>query len=176
MADAYSSFQSVLEENAVTVMAADAWLKSDSGFRVQVTTFEQGLRANPRDYDSHELPAIAVEVSGGDVDAGGTLDTVEEEAVLGIYVIVQEADFKTRRTLAMDIGARVKRVARGEVGSAAWNNVATDIPGDVGAEIETEVSGPVVDDLGEGADSSFSNVAVATVVARVTTSIDDDLT
>ena len=175
MSDVYSSFQSLLEESAVTVVSADAWLKSDSGFRVQVTTFEQGLRPNPRSYGMHELPSLACVVEGGEVDDEGSLDTVTEEAVLGAYVIVQDPDVQTRRTLAMDIGARLKRIFREQQGDAAWDNLATSVPGQVGNAIETLVSGPVVDDLGQTENRSTSNVAVGTVVARVRIDIDDDL-
>jgi|19_taG_2_1085344.scaffolds.fasta_scaffold07079_4 hypothetical protein len=178
MADTYSSFQSLLEEAAVSVVSADAWLKSDSGFRVQVTTFEQGLRQGSRPFNTHELPAIAFTVDGGssDIDDDGSLDTIVEEAILGAYVIVQDPDLQTRRTLCMDIGARVKRIFREQVGSGAWGNLATSIPGQVGNAIETEVSGPSVDDLGETETGSTSTIAVGTVIARVRIDVDDDIT
>ena len=176
MSDTYSSFQSLLEEAAVTVASADAWLKSDSGFRVQVTTFEQGLRPNPRSYKSHELPAVAFVVTGGPDDDDEAVDTVIEEAILGAYVIVQETDVQTRRTLCMDIAARLKRVFREQTGSAAWSNLATDVPGQVGHAVDTFVSGPIVDDLGQTETGSSSTIAIGTIVARVQIDVADDIT
>jgi len=176
MSDTYSSFQSLLEEAAVTVASADAWLKSDSGFRVQVTTFEQGLRPNPRSYNQHVLPAVAFVVTCGPDDADGSLDAVTEEAILAAYVIVQDPDVQTRRTLCMDIAARLKRVFREQTGSAAWSNLATSVPGQVGHAIETFVSGPVVDDLGQTETGSSSTIAIGTIVARVQIDVDDDIT
>lgn len=176
MADSYSSFQSLLEEAAVAVVSADAWLKVDSGFRVQVTTFEQGLRPNPRSYNSHELPAVAFVVTGGEDDEDdGTFDQVVESAVLGAYIIVQEADVQTRRTLCMDIAARVKRIFREQTGSSAWNNLAASVPGQTGNAIVTVASGPVVDDLGQTEAGSSSTIAVGTVVGRVRIDVDDDI-
>ena len=175
MGDSYSSFQSLLEEKAVTVLSADAQLATGSGVRIEVKTFEAGLRANPRDYKKVDLPCVVCHVQSTDPDEDESLDTVMESATLGIFVIVGHADFKTRRILATDIAARAKRVAREQTGSAAWDSLAASIPGGVSNTIETRVAGPVVDDLGQSAENSTSRVAVATVAADVTASIDDDV-
>ena len=65
MADAYTGVFSHVETYAKTTLAADAWLLTGSGFRVEVKTFEDDPRDTEFDYAQHELPAIALSCDVG---------------------------------------------------------------------------------------------------------------
>ena len=171
MSDAYSSFDSLLEEYAVTTLAADANLADGSGTRIECNTFEAGLRADLREYMSSELPAIVVESEATD-DEAVAIQTEGEASDLFAYIIVEHGDFKTRRTLCKDIGHRVKRVFREQVEGGAFSNVDAQVPGGQVGSIMTMVSGPIVEDAGQTDDRSRSPRAVGLVRARVTIDVD----
>ncbi len=172
MGDTYSSFPSLLEEYAKTVVSADAWLATVSGTRLACKTFEQGLRPLPKDYNMVELPAVVFSAEMPDEDVPTALSTEGERAILTAYVIVSHADMKTRRTLALDIGARIRRIFREQISGGAWSDLDTVVPGAVSGSISTTVSGPILDDVGQTEQVSTSRLAVATVVAAVEVDVD----
>ena len=172
MSDAYSSFASLLEEKAVIVVGADAWLKTGSGTRLECKTIEAGLRANPGDYNLIDVPAVALQAEMPDEDDPAAYSTERAVAVLIGTVVVSAADINTRRTLALDIGARLRRIFREQISGGAWSNLDQVVPGADAGSISTAVSGPVVDDLGQTENASVRRIAIATVVARVSIDVD----
>ena len=167
MGDTYSSFPSLLEEAAVVVLKADAWLWA-SGFRVECKTIEQGLRASFRDYnDISDLPAVGLTAESPDEADPAALGQDRHVAVLAATVVVNDNSAAARRTLALDIGWRIRRIFLEQTGANAWNDITSSISDADPGSIMTVVSGPIVDDLGTTERTSTSRTAIATVAARV---------
>lgn len=168
MADDYTGFPSLLEEKAVVVLKADTAFLWTSGVRTECKVIETGLRASFRDYtDDQDLPAVGLTAEVPEAAGADAIGSDNHVAVLAATIVVRGADAATRRTLALDIGWRIRRQFLNQVEGGAWDDLTDDLPDADPGSIDTEVSGPIVDDLGTGEEQTRSNTAIATVVATV---------
>lgn len=168
MADAYTGFPALLEEKAVAVLKADTTFLWASGVRTECKTIESGLRASFRQYsDEEDLPAVGLTAEVPEEADPAALGTDRHVALLAATVVVRDADAAARRTLALDIGWRIRRQFLNQTEGGAWDDLTDILPDADPGSTETKVSGPIVDDLGTGEERTRSNTAIATVVATV---------
>jgi hypothetical protein len=130
VADSYTGVFSHIQTFAKTTLAADAWLQTGSGFRVEVKTFEDEPRDTEFDYAQHELPAIAFDCFGGGEDEDiATSGLVEARHSLTVWVVTEAGTQGQRLTLCKDIVARVITVLAAQYGDNQMSDLDAEIPG-----------------------------------------------
>ena len=158
-------YYNVIPEHFIEALQTDSVI--GSGGADEVKTWEQERREDPSEYNDHELPAVAVEVTSTSQEVG----ELSGHCVLsvGVLVLVTTGGFSDRQTVmqtAKRIQVRIERNLRQQNRTAKQiSDLPTDIEGAVANGIKirtiaTESDGGAINNVMRGVAGIASEITI----------------